>query len=211
MVLAKSSPERRAGAASTGSNITLNHRQLGKTDEWLREKARSRGRRAAMMPNRDFFNMWTSGSPTHPLRRESSRLIIKSVQETEYTKSAGKATSPAGTCRKQRSRQRMAEGRFVIGHGHRPKLPAATTFRSWHLQDIETLEMVAAGTYNETNLLAFCEWLCPVVRSLLDASRLIIERRSTRPGADRLSALLMLPAMGIDPFRRLFNQRGAGL
>jgi hypothetical protein len=58
-------------------NATFNHRQLGKSDEWLKEKlqaALAEGDAA----NRDFFNMWTSGGQDNPLSISTLEIIDKS-------------------------------------------------------------------------------------------------------------------------------------
>jgi hypothetical protein len=73
-----------------------------------------------------------------------------------------------------------------------------------HMREVRTGETTAVGNYNETNIIKFCEWLCKL---LVDYSNLtlIIERRST--GSSIIDyLLLMLPAKGIDPFKRIYNK-----
>ena len=68
---------------------------------------------------------------------------------------------------------------------------------------IKTGEVIAAGSYNETNLITFAEWLCSFIVKFKRMT-VIIERRSTG-GMIIDYLLLMLPVRGEDPFKRLYN------
>jgi hypothetical protein len=71
------------------------------------------------------------------------------------------------------------------------------------LADIVDGGTICAGNYNETNLITFAEWICDWIVKY-DNLTVIIERKSSGVAIiDYL--LLMLPAKGIDPFKRLFN------
>jgi hypothetical protein len=182
-------------------NITLNHRQLGKTDAWLREKLEA-STASGDDANRDYFNMWTAGSLTNPLPIAILKSITNSVMDVKHTEISPQGYVTRWYIEEEEIEQRMAEGRFVMGMD--TSEASGGDDISLYLQDIETLETVAAGTYNETNLITFCEWLCSwFVRFPNFTAN--IERRST--GATVLDyLLLMLPTMGIDPFVRLFNK-----
>jgi hypothetical protein len=71
------------------------------------------------------------------------------------------------------------------------------------IRDITTGAIVAAGNYNETNLITFSEWLVTwFVR--FPSLVAIPERRST--GSTIIDYLLLvLSSKGIDPFKRIFN------
>lgn len=71
------------------------------------------------------------------------------------------------------------------------------------IMDVETLEVVACGTFNETNLIHFAMWIVLLMHRFPTITA-NIERRST--GSMLLDLLLVeLPKLGIDPFKRLFN------
>ena len=191
--------------SSTGQlrvNCTFNHRQLGKDDEWLKraiQEALVSGEDA----DRDFFNIWTSGTMSSPLPIPVMEKIKKSIVEYDFVsidKPGGYATrwyvpedAIAG---------RMKNGQFVLAIDSSDA--GGGDDISLTLRDIFTGELVAAGNYNETNLIVFSEWLCSWF-TRFENFTCIIERRST--GAMILDyLLLMLPAKGIDPFKRLFNR-----
>jgi hypothetical protein len=71
------------------------------------------------------------------------------------------------------------------------------------MRDIQTGEVIAAGNYNETNLIMFAQWLVEWFVKYENFT-CIIERRSSGSAIiDYL--LLMLPTKGINPFKRLYN------
>ena len=72
------------------------------------------------------------------------------------------------------------------------------------MTDIRTGETVATGTFNETNLIVLAEWICDWIIKYPNIL-VCIERKSS--GVAILDYLLLiLPARGIDPFKRLFNR-----
>lgn len=183
-------------------NCTFNHKQLGKSDEWLKraiEEAMVSGEAA----DRDFFNVWTSGTQSSPLPISILERMRASHQPVAYTN----ISNPDGYITKwyipeDEIEYRMANGNFALGVDSSDASGGDDI--SFYLIDIRTAETIAAGNYNETNLITFAAWLCNWFVKYLNITG-IIERRSS--GAMILDYLiLMLPAKGIDPFKRLFNR-----
>jgi hypothetical protein len=182
-------------------NVTLNHKQLGKDDLWLKqaiEDAIVSGEDA----DRDFFNLWTSGSQTSPLPLSLLEKMRQSVKAEEYVS----IDPPYGYI----TRWFLPEESIPNFMRNRPCVMGMDTSDasggddiSLFLIDIASAETIAAGTYNETNLITLSEWICSwLVR--YENITLIIERKSS--GVAILDyLLLMLPVKGIDPFKRLFN------
>jgi hypothetical protein len=182
-------------------NITLNHRQLGKTDEWLRQKLEE-STASGDDANRDFFNMWTAGSLTNPLPLKVLKAITESVQEVKYTEISPEGYVTRWYIEEHEIEERMRNGRFVFGMD--TSEASGGDDISLVMMDIETLELIAAGTYNETNLITFCSWVTSWF-TRWDTTTAIIERKST--GAMLMDyLLLMLPPLGIDPFKRIYNK-----
>lgn len=183
-------------------NATFNHRQLGKTDEWLRQKLEE-SRQTGEEADRDYFNRWTSGSMTSPLSIPVMEAIARSQDDPSYIQ----ITPPhAYTMRwyipEHELERRLAGGKFILGMD--PSEAGGGDDISAVVVDVETLETLGAGTFNETNLIAFAQFVCSFLVRWENIIA-IIERRSM--GAMLLDyLLLMLPQHGIDPFKRLFNQ-----
>lgn len=181
-------------------NITLNHRQLGKTDEWLRQKL-SESLQTGDDANRDYFNMWTSGSQSHPLPTHVLETISNSVATNYFAEITKYEYVIRWYIDESEIESRMASSKYVMGMDTSDASGGDDI--SLYIQDVETLETIAVGTFNETNLITFSEWICSLLVKYKNITA-NIERRSS--GAVILDyLLLMLPNFGEDPFRRLFN------
>jgi len=182
-------------------NATFNHQQLGKDDNWLRQKLEE-SLQTGDDANRDYFNKWTSGSQSNPIPVSVLERISKSQIQELYTD----ISRPHGYITRwyipeNEIAYRMANGKFILGMDTSDASGGDDI--SFYLQDVETLATVAVGTYNETNLITFAEWICSILVSYKNITA-IIERRST--GGMLLDyLLLMLPQYGEDPFKRLYN------
>ena len=181
---------------------SFSHRQLGFTDEWLRkamETAESKGEDAA----RDYLNQWTSGSQQSPIPPEIA-AIIRASELRDYFNEISQpfAYITRWHIPEASIAYRMSISYYIISLDTSDA--AGGDDIGMTITDIKTGETIAAGNYNETNLITFAEWLCQwLVR--YSNMLMIIERRST--GSTILDyLLLMLPKMGIDPFTRLYNK-----
>lgn len=182
-------------------NATFNHQQLGKTDEWLREKlmgALQDGEEA----DRDYFNVWTAGGETNPLSAGVLEIITRSLNTDPYNQ----ISTPGGYILRwhipeNEINHRMSKGQFVLSSDTSDASGGDDI--SLVITDISNGEVIAAGSFNETNLIVFAQWFCNLM-VIYDNVTAIIERRST--GAMLIDYLLyMLPEKGIDPFKRLYN------
>lgn len=195
----------RVGAEGRGEyrvNITLNHQQLGKTDEWLAQKigeSVSSGDKA----DRDFFNRWTAGTATNPLSIETLERIRSSQRTSLYDE----LCNPGGYVVRwfvpeHQIEQRMKSSKYVVVLDTSDASGGDDI--SLRVVDIYNGECVATGTYNETNIITFSEWVATWLLRW-DTTTLLPERRST--GVALIDMLLLiLPSKGIDPFTRIFNR-----
>ena len=183
-------------------NCTFNHKQLGKSDEWLKraiEEAMVTGEAA----DRDFFNVWTSGTQSSPL----PIAILEKIRASHENEFYVSISQPHGYITKwyiteHDTEYRMANGDYVLAVDSSDASGGDDI--SLFIIDIRTAETIAAGNFNETNLITFAEWLCTWFVKYPKITG-IIERRSS--GAMILDYLtLMLPRYNIDPFKRLFNR-----
>lgn len=182
-------------------NCTFSHRQLGKTDEWLRSKLEE-SLQTGEDANRDYFNMWTSGSQSSPLSVGLLESITQSVQEVAATRISKQGYITRWYIPEHEIEHRMASRNIIMGMD--TSEASGGDDISLVLVDSETLETIAAGTFNETNLITFAEWVCELLVTFSTVTA-VIERRST--GGMLIDyLLLMLPQFGIDPFKRIFNR-----
>ena len=182
-------------------NATFDHRQLGKTDAWLRgrlEDALQEGDDA----NRDYFNMWTSGSKSNPLPKDVLEAIGKSATEPSYMSIA----RPSGFLTRwyipeSTIAHRLRTGRFVMGMDS--SNGSGSDDITVCLIDVEDLSVIAAGSYNELNLINFAQWLAEM---LINMPNITLNPENKSSGTMIIDYLIIeLLKVGIDPFRRIFN------
>jgi hypothetical protein len=181
-------------------NITMSHRQLGKTDEWLRDAiaiARATGEAA----DRDFLNVWTSGTQRSPLSTALNEAIRNSEMEVLHSEITDRYVL-RWFIPEDEIATRMAEGHFVIGMDTSEAVGRDAI--GFVMLDIRDLSTVAAGTYNETNIQRFGAYLMSLMLKY-ENTTLVIERKSTAIGLlDYL--IIQMSALGIDPFKRIYNR-----
>lgn len=183
-------------------NATFNHKQLGKSDEWLKKAIEDSGA-VGEDADRDFFNVWTSGTLSSPLPvavLEKIRNSQRPEKHTSISKTGGYLTR--WFIEEHEVESFLKSKQFVMALDTSDASGGDDI--SLQLHEISTFETIATGTYNETNLITFAEWLCEWLVKYENIT-MIIERKSSGVAIiDYL--LLMLPAKGIDPFKRLFNR-----
>lgn len=179
----------------------FNHRQLGKDDAWML-RALEESFQSGDTANRDFFNMWTSGSQTNPLPIHLLERIAGSYTDVVYPEiSSIERYYTRWYIQQDDVVQRMSSGNFALMIDSSEAVGKDDI--GMLVMDIETGEVIASGTFNETNLFRFSHW---VFQWFLRFPNLVgvIERRSTGIAIMDYLALKMME-YGMDPFKRLFN------
>ncbi len=183
-------------------NCTFSHRQLGYTDAWLKEQLAETGSTGDDC-DRDYMNVWSSSTQSSPLPSDIAKRIRESEVKDYYTE----ITPPHAYI----TRWFITDTHITLHMRNSFHIMAIDSSDAaggddigMHVRDIKTGATTAAGNYNETNLIAFAEWLCHWLMRY-ENLLLIIERRST--GSSIIDyLLLMLPDRGIDPFKRMYNK-----
>jgi hypothetical protein len=180
---------------------SFSYKQLGKTDEWLKDQL-ERTHSTPEQADRDFFNIWTSGSVSSPIPVKILDLLNKSIisqDHDSYSATGGYILNwyiPEAERESYMNRQKTIIGLDTSDAGGGDAIGFTIT-------SVETGDLIAKGVYNKTNLTNFVMFLVEFLCSYLNTT-LIIERRST--GAMIIDYLLLfLPRRGIDPFERIFN------
>lgn len=174
-----------------------NHRQLGKTDQWLLDNinmAMVEGERAEA----EYLNIWSQGNAASPISKEMLEIIMNSVVRDPRT-----TISKQGYIINWYVDENLAKTKpLVIG------LDTSDAIGNDDIalcgRDAYTGEVVCCGLFNETNILTFSEFLVDLLEDYENIHLMVIERKST--GSSIIDALLkLLPYKGIDPFKKLFN------
>lgn len=177
-------------------NLTMSHRQLGKTDQWLQEKmaeAYSRGATA----DRDYLNIWTSGGEFHPLPVEICEAIRNSIKSPILNDLSSRDYLVKWFIDPSELRYRTAT------LGLDPSEAMGKDALAGVLIDDSTLEVLATFKIKETNIFTFSDWLAEFLAKY-ETVTLVPERKST--GGSIIDILLLkLPMLGINPYRRIYS------
>lgn len=179
----------------------FSHRQLGKPDSWLYEQLK-RTRATGDDANRDYFNIWTSGTQSSPLPTNVVEQIAQNTCPSEYDSIESIGGYMVRWYAPEEQLMRIMADRPVI-LGNDPSEASGGDDLGLVFTDSKTGGVLGVARVNETNIIVFCKWLVSMFVKY-DKLVSIIERRSS--GATIIDYLLMfLPENNIDPFRRLFN------
>jgi hypothetical protein len=182
-------------------NGTFNHKQLGKTDEWLRTKI-AESRQTGDGVRRDYMNEWTSGNARNPLTKDTLRKIHASVTKPTYLEIDKVDHYSVRWYVPEAEVKAGLPGREVI-MGMDTSNAVGRDNITGVIVDTSTLEVVGAWTINDTNLTAFAMWLIKMIVRFPKLT-LVPESKSTWIGIlDTM--LLTLPTYKIDPARRIYS------
>ena len=184
-------------------NGTFNHKQLGKDDAWLKRKLEESGA-VGEAADRDFFNIWTSGTQLSPLPVHILEMIRRSQESPQHNSIAAIGGYVTRWYIPEDQIESIMRTRKTLATLDTSDASGGDDI-SLIITDIESGNVIGAGTYNETNLIKFAQWLAYDLVIKYPNLTMLIERRSS--GVAILDYLLyILPSENIDPFKRLFNR-----
>jgi len=180
--------------------LEFNHRQLGYTDEWLRGKiADAMASGDAILA--DFLNIWVEGNEQSPIDKSLLKILTDSVVNEPYSEISKYGYITRWYLTEEYIKNTLPTRKVIMSLDTSDAVGKDDIAMT--LRDIKTGATLAVGQYNETNLITFSEWLVDWIVEYPELT-MIIERRSS--GVAIIDNLLkILPMLGIDPFKRLFN------
>lgn len=182
-------------------NGTFNHRQLGKTDEWLRRKI-AESRQTGDDVRRDYMNEWTSGNARNPLSKDILRKMHDSVITPLYLEiDRGDNYTIRWYIKEEEVRAGIPGRELTMGMDTSNAVGRDNI--TGVIVDNSTLEVIGAWTVNDSNLSTFAMWLSKFFIRFPKLT-MIPEAKSTWIGILDI-LLLILPSMGIDPAKRIYS------
>lgn len=181
-------------------NITLSHRQLGKTDKWLRDKM-SEAAATGEDADRDFGNRWTAGGLSSPLTIEVNEALQASHQEVLYLEVTSAEYLINWYIPEDSIEAFMQNNHVVIGMDTSDAVGKDSI--TMVMLDAKTLKTVATSYVNETNIHTYATFVSDFLIKYKNTV-LIPERRSSGQSIIDI-VMVTLVAAGIDPFKRIYN------
>lgn len=183
-------------------NGTFSYKQLGVSEEVLRDIIANVGGTVESI-NRDFFNVWSSGSETHPI---SNVKVLEVIKKNELA---------------VRYIQRSVDGYFVNWY-YEPEVIVERMANDWHIISIDSSSAIgkdkcgmiitstidagvkATLAVSETSLLRYAKYVAAFMISNPKTILVIENKSSGQAILDIVSDELL--AAGIDPFKRIFSR-----
>lgn len=193
--------------SSTGKKPLIygpfNHRQLGKTDQWLLDQL-AENAMSGEVADREFMNVWTSGTGGSPFTEAERSAFKASEKDVQYMQTTPEGYTLRWFIKEHEIESRMASGAYVLGLDPSEALGGDNDPMGFVLLDAYTHDIVCSGRFNELNTNMFAAFLGAL---LVRYKRItfIPERKST--GISIIETLLIyLPVHGEDPFKRIYNR-----
>ena len=181
-------------------NVTMSHRQLGYTDEWLWETM-ARNKAYGEIAERDYMNRWTNGTGSNPIDAKTLERITKSEREPDWVELSKEGYMVNWYIEKEKIQQFMSTRRFIMGLDTSDAIGRDGI--AMVIIDTRSLAVVASGVFNRTNIYRWISFLGAFMLAYPTVT-LIPERKSSAQSiVDGL--IQILDAAGVDPFRRIFN------
>ena len=182
-------------------NGTFSYKQLGYTDEWAYDLIAELNltKEAA---DRDIFNIWTFGTQKHPLNTDILMNIKNSEIEPLYRSISKELYTIDWYINYEQIQRLKHESIWILGLDTSEAIGEDSI--AMVMIDSKSLETIAIGTFNETNLFNFSNFLNEF---LLEFPNIILvpERRSTGKSVVDL-LLIKLSRSEINPFARIYNK-----
>lgn len=181
----------------------FNHRQLGRTDEWLAKTLRESAQ-FGEIADRDYFNIWTVGGEGSPISQEEKKQIKGSEQEPFWTEITPEGYTVRWYVPKHEVEQRMASSKFMMGVDPSELLGQDNDATGMVCFDIETHDIIFTGRYNETDVQMLSVFFA---KTLIRYENILFVPERKSLGKAIIDVVIPhLVMAGQDPFRRIFNR-----
>lgn len=181
--------------------ISLSHRQLGYSDEWLYTKmleSNSIGDEA----DRDYMNRWTTGSLRSPLSQKLLETIKDNKRSPDHIQITDRMYLINWYIPENQIEQRLASGKFVLGNDMSEAVGKDAV--TLYLTDSQTLETIFTVRISESNIYTFIDWFVEKIMVKYENIVCIPERKMV--GVVLIDTLIVkLIALNINPFKRIYN------
>lgn len=192
--------KRNCSGRKTLINATFSHRQLGKTDEWLWEAISAAGA-SGEEADRDFFNIWTSGTQSSPLSTKVNQIIKESEIDPVHNEISRDSYIVRWYVTEEELAELVQTTHFIVGLDTSDAIGRDSI--GIVIIDCRDLKVVGAATINETNLIRFSRFLADLM--IKYHNTILVPERKSSAQAIIDSLLIHLSRANIDPFKRIYN------
>jgi hypothetical protein len=178
----------------------FNHRQLGYTDEWLKEKIME-AKVSKDKAETEFLLAWSSGNEQNPIDKETLKIIHENKVTDPITVITSEGFAVRWYVPQSELDNKVRDRKLVMGLDTSEAIGGDYTCMV--IMDAYTGETVATGKFNSALITTIARW---ITNFLLEYENILLipEKRSTGTSyVDFIIEIFM--ANGKDPFKRIFN------
>lgn len=177
-----------------------NHRQLGYTDEWLKETIQT-NMASGSKAETEYLNIWQEGNESCPIPKDLLKKVNDSLNKDPYIDITEYGYIIRWYVPASEVEDGLSTRKLIVGLDTSDAI--GNDDIAMCIRDASSGEVVGVGVYNETNLITFANWLAEFLIEYPNTI-LVPERKSS--GVTIIDNLiLLLPTKGEDPFTRIFN------
>lgn len=180
--------------------IEYNHRQLGKTDAWLKERileANATGDRAEA----DFLNKWSQGSAASPISKENLIRLRDSLMSKKYVDISTEGYVMNWYVDEDEVLNGLLGRQVVLGMDSSEMI--GNDYTALCGRDVSTGEVLCTAIINETNVLTLSNFIANLLIKYPNMT-FIPEAKSTGVAIIDTVAQIFI-SKGYNPFTRIFN------
>lgn len=182
--------------------LEFNHRQLGKDDEWLRQRIKESQANSKDVIEADYLNIWPAGSSSSPFSKETIEKFNKSERSISYAQICENSYILNWYVTEDVVNNKFYNRAIVAGMDCSEMIGRDAT--TLIFVDVLTGEVIGSGLFNKQNLAEFSNFLASILIKYPNIT-LVPENKSSFVGILDL-LFLILPTKNVDPFRRIFNR-----
>lgn len=182
-------------------NGTFSHRQLGKSDAWIRD-AIITAKATEDIANRDFFNIWTNGSASSPLSIRLNKAIKDSEMDPLYTQVSKEGYYTRWYYEQYDYARKMEEEHHIISVDSSQGI--GKDANSLTISSAKDLAVVAHCSVSQTSIFKYAKWLAELMIAYPKTVLVIENAASGQSILDIVAEELF--NVGQDPFRRIYNR-----
>ncbi len=179
----------------------FNHRQLSKSDEWLRNRI-IQAKATIEQIARDWFNRWTSGQINGAIDANLLEIINKFLIDPIHVNISKEKYIMRWYINEYELEERLNTSHYIIGLDTSELI--GKDANGLIITDIRDMSVIGVCRVSESSLLKYGVWLGNFMVKYLNTT-LVIEKKSSAQGIiDTIISILINNR--IDPFKRIYNK-----
>ena len=184
--------------------LEFNHRQLGKTDEWLRERILELQADHADEEDiaANYLNKWAYGNVMSPISKEDLERIRNSKRTNAYKEISKEGYITNWYIPEYEVNNLDSNRQIILGMDSSEMIGNDDSALTGI--DVKTGEVICTALINESNVITFSNYIANLLIKYSSITFIPESKSTGLPIIDNL--VLILLSRGVNPFKRIYNK-----